>query len=91
VEWGLDIWTRIFTGNDLQKLIVRERDVAGQLAAEFAYGYARPREAVDQRHWVAALASYSDRDARHWLRVAILERLYRKAAAAHFSNYIQEA
>jgi hypothetical protein len=64
------------------ELIVRERDITGQLPADFAATYARHREAVNRRHWVAALASYSDRDAEGWIRIALLERLHDIAAAA---------
>lgn len=65
------------------ELIVRERDVTGQLPAEFAVTYARHVEAVNRRHWVAALASYMN--AKSWIRLALLDRLYYIAeAVSHF-------
>ncbi|NJM34019.1 MAG: hypothetical protein HC850_04120 [Rhodomicrobium sp.] len=62
------------------ELIVRERDVTGQLPAEFGAAYAQHVETVNRRHWVAALASYMN--SKHWIRLALLNRLCDQAVAA---------
>jgi hypothetical protein len=48
VQLGLDTWTQTYQQR-FAELIVRERDVAGQLPAQFAATYARHHEAVEWR------------------------------------------